>query len=1348
MRNTSTLTRLSNRLAGAAFALAIPLVVLSGCGDDVTPPPEATPSGGTPSTDGSGTDSGPGGRPLGQAEPGPGVHFRLSDAEPAAAAGAGEDGPRSTQGEPIDGAALNALVARLPDMPAGAADTADYRMPPGPPRPAIAGEAIEVSFPPPVDAGPPPASDSSPLVVERYQPEGDVPLASHIAVTFSRPFAPLAANTALDAMDVPVEFDPQPVGRWRWVGTQTLLFEPTLRFPMATEYTVNVPAGVTAADGTTLSEGTSWTFRTPPPSVTSFWNTVSSPDRQALVVLGFDQAIDPASVLPFVNVRDGRTDVELRLASDAELADYEFATNFVSRLEDGRWMALVTAPMLTAGANVKVQVDAGLRSEEGPRTSDEQQDYAFDVYDLLKATTLHCDSPDRGQHDGRISGGRGRLSDCDPFSEWAIEFNNQLDGDSLTEGLLTVEPEVPGLRVEVHSSALGLRGVFKGRTRYTVRLAPGLMDDFDQSLEEALELTFETGDAPSALVVPGNETLILDPAGPRALSVTTMNNKKLDVTLYRATPEQWPLYIVWRNSFNRWTNDARLKGEPMPLLFDREPDHVTTMDVDADADTFGRVLIDLQPALDGDLGHVIAIVSPNERGSSDYDRWRNRPHARWVQSTNLGLDVMRDATSTVEFVTDLRDGSPIKGARVSASIAPTDAETTGADGLSRTGQLGGDDSRDGYFLAEMGADSMLLPHHFWRMRSSSESTRWFVFDDRGIYRPGETLAVKGYLRRFGSGVGGDIEALSTGDEASDDEPDDAPAARLPWILRGWDGNEIATGEDEIGSFGAFSLVLDLPADAPVGRASLELSATGKGIDRGTGTVIEINIAEFRRPEFEVTAAAEVPEVIVGESGSVSVEASYFAGGSLPGAEVRWWVRAEPSEWRPAGWDDFVFGQWRPWWRYWDTPVDSDSAGEELISRTDDEGRHRLAIDLSNITPPHTMSLQAQATVSDVNRQASTASAALIAHPAELYVGLRATERVIERGSSARVEFIVTDLEGAAVSERIVEIVAQRLTHQRIGGEWQEVGETVDTCEGVSAGEPETCSLRLSEGGQFRIRATVSDDAGRSNESEITVWVPGGGPIAPRDAKVSEETVELIPDKDDYAVGDTAQILIRAPFAPAEALVSLRRSGIVETQRLRLEDGSGTLELPIEEAYIPNLMVDVQVVGSAARGSGASELDVAGGSDGSVGSIAPRPAFARGTLEVRVPPLIHTLDASPGPCRIGVAARRRDDCGHGRSRMPPVCRWPDAEIALVVVDEAVLALTNYRIPDPIEAFYTQRGSDVVDERNRHFVHLASLADLMSGADGGEGMFFDEAVSEEAEMGDDSGGMAGPGRNDDA
>ena len=76
-----------------------------------------------------------------------------------------------------------------------------------------------------------------------------------LTVTFSRPMVPITSLTELTKYPPPVTVSPQPKGTWQWVGTQNALFKPEKRFPMATTFTVDVPAGARSIDGSALAAG-------------------------------------------------------------------------------------------------------------------------------------------------------------------------------------------------------------------------------------------------------------------------------------------------------------------------------------------------------------------------------------------------------------------------------------------------------------------------------------------------------------------------------------------------------------------------------------------------------------------------------------------------------------------------------------------------------------------------------------------------------------------------------------------------------------------------------------------------------------------------------------------------------------------------------------------------------------------------------------------------------------------------------------------------------------------------------------------------------------------------------------
>lgn len=341
-----------------------------------------------------------------------------------------------------------------------------------------------------------------------------------------------------------------------------------------------------------------------------------------------------------------------------------------------------------------------------------------------------------------------------------------------------------------------------------------------------------------------------------------------------------------------------------------------------------------------------------------------------------------------------------------------------------------------------------------------------------------------------------------------------------------------------------------------------------------------------------------------------------------------------------------------------------------------------------------MSVAAQATVMDVNRQAWASTTSLLVHPADLYIGLRSDRYFVQKGTPIQVEFIVTDLDGNPISGRPVVITAARLEWKLRDGEWIEEEVDIQTCKKTSALEPDSCSFETPVGGSYRITAVVTDSQGRKNQTRFTRWVSGGQ--QPPSRRVEQEEVTLIPDKETYQPGDVAQILVQSPFSPAEGLLTVSRSGFLYTERFQITDGSTTLTIPIKGEYIPNLNIQVDLAGSAPRTDDMGEP---------LKNVPPRPAFATAQLTLNIPPLQRTLSLEVAP-----DASQIEPGGETMLRVvlkdangQPVS---GAELAVVVVDEAILALTDYQMTDPISIFYSQRGPGVMSVYGRTSLVLAN------------------------------------------
>jgi len=1178
-------------------------------------------------------------------------------------------------GEPLSPAEIELILSRLPTLaPVPGAQT-EFKLPQEvlpPPRP---GNTIKETFPP-LETGPTPrALEAGPLQVLRFAPEGEIPIAPFVSVTFNQPMVPLGTLSDLAAKDVPIIIEPSLPGTWRWLGTKTLTFEYASklidRLPKATEYRVTVPAGTKSINGGTLAESVTWSFKTPPPKVVTTYPDNSPQPLAPLFFVAFDQRINPADVLKTISVRAGGQHVGIVLASQTEIDKDERVSQLSKDTPEGRWLAFRATLSFPTETNISVDIGPETPSAEGPLTTTETQGFAFSTYPPLRIEEHRCAWYD---------------NNCPPLTPFYIRFNNPLETETYSADMLRVEPEIPGVSANVFGNTISINGATKGQTTYTVTVSGKLQDIFGQQLGDDTRLTFKVDKAESVLVNPGQNFLTLDPtASKKIFSVYAINYNKLDLKVYAVQPSDWTAFKQYLRNWQQTDVPSKMPGR---LVEDK------ALGLDLPVDTLSQVDINLSKYMDDKFGHFVVIVEPPAKAfESDNDKYRrfSQTIITWVQITQIGLDAYNDQSAMVAWATDLKDGSPLADVRIQPSNGNTPV-VTGADGIARLDIP----TNSTYLVASKGADQALLPHStyywsddVWSASGTVDSLRWYVFDDRQMYRPGEEVHVKGWLRQIGGKQNGDVGLVGN------------KLSSINYQITDPQGNALGTGQADVNALGGFDFAFTIPQATNLGFAQLYLSAVGNL--GGLGDIQythQFQIQEFRRPEFEVSARNETTgPYFAGDHATLAVDAKYYAGGGLPNADVTWQVTTSPGSYSPPNWPDFTFGNWQPWWFYdfgYPGPI-GESQTETFTGKTDASGTHYLDLDFNQkgdpAKDPQPQSLVAQATVMDVNRQAWSSTTTLLVHPADLYIGLRSDRYFVGRGTPLKVDFIVTDLDGNAVSNRPIEITAGRLEWKLKNGNWSEEVVDMQTCALLSKPEPATCSFETSLGGSYQITAIVTDESGRKNQSRFTRWVSGGQ--EPPARKVEQEKVTLIPDKESYQPGDTAQILVQSPFTPAEGLLTVSRSGILYTKRFQIEDGSATLDIPIKEEYIPNLNIQVDLVGSAPRTDDQGEV---------LSNVPPRPAYATAQLNLSIPPVQRTLSLQVTP------EQNKLDPG-GETTLTVTVKdanglpVSDAELAVVVVDEAILALTNYQMSDPLSVFYANRPSYVEGIYGRASIILA-------------------------------------------
>ena len=1190
-----------------------------------------------------------------------GLGFRISNAD--------EEADRPSERKVAPATPLGAddarkMAARLPELKRDPDDEKDFAMRaksiPAP-RP---GTTVSEVFPPP--AGPPPvnAPPSGPLKVERHAPEGKVDLAPHLTMTFTQPMVAVTAVDEVNKEHPPVRLVPEPPGKWRWLGTRTLMFQPEKRFPMATEYAVEVPAGTRATNGQTLAVPARWTFTTPPPVMKSSYPRGTSEPLDPLLFAEFDQAVEPRAMLGFVELTAGGSTVPIKLAEADEIEANDAVRRLSQQAEKGRWIAFRPVNKLSTSTSLTVRIKPGAPSAEGPKTTDKEQSFSFSTYGAMRVTHHSCSYWSRSGKE-----------QCPPLAPFSISFSNPVDMKTFDKDeMVKVSPEIPGMKLEVHGSGMSIRGKTKGRTKYAVTIDGAIGDTHGQKMGRPETLTFDVGPAEPTMFGAEQEMIVLEPPTPAArvgggegnirssktYQVYTINEPGLRARVYAVTPDDWAKYGAFRQEWER----PRKLAAPGRLVYDKV---ITPKQV---PDELVATPIDLGPALTGGLGQVLVVVEPTRA----LPKGHHRPELHvWVQSTELGLDAMIENDQVTGWATRLADGAPEGGVEV--SLLGAGSSKTDSQGLARI-PLSASPGR--LIVGKKGKDVVIVPERWFGEPSyhrvtHPDSVRWLVYDDRGMYKPGEEARVKGWVRRAGMSREGDIDAIPN-----------IAGKTVRYRVRDPRWAEIGSGTTTVDELGGFDLTFKLPGNANLGHAQIELDLEGVSLE-GTRARHAFQVQEFRRPEFEVTARSSEGPHFVGKHAITTLNAAYYSGGGLPDAPVEWRVTRSTVGFTPPNRSEYHFGP-EPHY-FWSSRHGKmpETKTETWSSKTNPQGIHRIRLDFDAVEPSYPMSLDILGQVTDVNRQQWAGRTSMIVHPSDMYSGIKLAKNFIRAGENIEAEIAVVDVDGNPLPGRHVVVKAARIDSEQKGTEWEERELETQTCEVTAppAGSSDKlrCSFKTQQGGSWRVWSIVTDEHGRKNQTTTSLWVIGAD--RPKDRGLDRARVNLVLDKKEYKPGDLAEVLVVAPFAPAEALLTVRRQGIVHVERFSMAASSQAIKVKLEEAFVPNVEIRVDLVGRDVRENDAGSPDE---------RLPKRPAFASGSAQGAILPTTRTLDVKAaakkptlepgGSTQIDIDVK--DHTGRG---------VPNAEVALVVADEAVLALSGYKTPDPLAVFYSHRSSDV-------------------------------------------------------
>ena len=666
--------------------------------------------------------------------------------------------------------------------------------------------------------------------------------------------------------------------------------------------------------------------------------------------------------------------------------------------------------------------------------------------------------------------------------------------------------------------------------------------------------------------------------------------------------------------------------------------------------------------------------------------------SRLIVVTDLGIAARLSAGGALVWINSLESGRPVAGAEITLVARNNQTLARAVTDEHGVARLAGWKAGEVPFLitARRGDDLSYLDMSGTRVDPGTgvEGVPYLapgameaaVFTERGVYRPGETAFLQALVR-----------------DTNQRAPAPFPAL---FRVRRPDGRvfqDIPVMPDANGS--ARTTVL-LPDYLPTGRYSVEL------VMPGTFTVLgatSVALEDFVPPQIRVAVESEPVRGRAGVDQTFQVRAEHLFGRAAAGLSVQGHVTIQAAPFAPVAWEGWQFGDADKTFAPLEIPL-----GTQTL---DEAGRASFIVESAVAwRPPAALQIVQQATVIEGGGRPVSASGSGFMDAYPFYIGLRtAWEGTIRAGETQRVDVVELLPDGTPVTtgKPVVLTLSRELWHSALragdGGhyEWKSERQLVTVRQDTLAagGDPRAWSFAVDTTGSYLL--TASDPASgastriafyaASSEQDWVAW-----------SREKPGRIELAWDRERYRPGDTARLLVKAPFSGV-ALLTIESDRVLEARVVTLEKNTAELEIPVQAAYAPNVYCVLTLVRPAVAES----------------VWSPHRALGALALPVERPGRRLTVTAD------APALQRPQSKLTTRLTVCDEAGQPAAgAVTVMAVDEGICLLTAFQTPDPNRIFTAQRrlGVTLYDLYNELMPVLddAITAASRMGGDGSEGL----------------------------
>jgi len=554
-------------------------------------------------------------------------------------------------------------------------------------------------------------------------------------------------------------------------------------------------------------------------------------------------------------------------------------------------------------------------------------------------------------------------------------------------------------------------------------------------------------------------------------------------------------------------------------------------------------------------------------------------------------------------------------------------------------------------------------YSYTQFQPKGRLTRYFIFTDRPLYKPGDTINFKTVLRD------------------DDDARYSIPGGQaLVKIYTGYDKkNAVFEKSYPVSSDGTISGQYQLPANAKVDTYTLSVNIPSqRGRESFWDSEYSSNTAYFevqffRKPEFSIDVKTPKTELISGDKTSFTISGTYFSSQPMIGQKVKYTVyAADFYEYQYATdqqslsqdlSDDYRYGYWYGSNKVTEGTTTLDKKGEALIDLNT----------VMNFNKGKSQVFSIEATIEDGSQNPSFSRKNILVYAGDYGIYRKDSSYGTKVNTPQTIPVtLIPYRSGGSVSNVSLTAKLHRtnwVSFQEPDKKYPSYRKEEEDLQGLTArtdGQGNaTFTFTPTKIGSYTI--TVEGKDGRGNQISKIFYSYVSTEDQPYYTEGGNNDLTISTDKQKYLPSDTVRFNIFSQVPDRDVFLSLERGRVNRFQVVHLNGKTGVIDAPLVNTDIPNIYAQVSSFSSSALDSNQINVVVSSESKKLLVNVTPNSkTFGPGeTVNINV----STTDVGGNPV--------------------------SAELALWTVDKAIFELSDNKLGDIFQTFWKER-SDTTQE----------------------------------------------------